>query len=632
MATAGHVDHGKTSLLKALTGHDPDRLKEEKERGMTTDLGFAHLKIGDDVICGFIDVPGHGKFLKNMIAGVGGIDMALLVVAADEGVMPQTRQHANILSLIGVSCVVVCLTKADLADDQQIQIVKSQVENLVDAHNFELIDCLSVSSKTMHGLDELKSVLGRTLVEFQKKKVDQSANAEAAFLPIDRVFAKPGFGTVVTGTLVAGQIQVGDQVEIEPAGARARVRRLETFGQEVQSAFSGQRLAVNLAIRADGANKEKLTRGDVLVGKEISPTEKIVVELSGKSPESPGYKAADHVGEAVRVYHGTAECPGRLSWVERLSDDQSDSRSIAQIVLSVPLVAWPSDRMLVRFADDTIDGGHLLMSDRPRWLTRVKMSELATFLLAGKWSEAIEWYLSSSPQSVIRSESLEKFLAPRFLEKTVDELIACESIMQIDEYLASRKAVAGLWQGLEGRLQKADSEAGLSLESLRSSTGLDRKAFQTFVDELTAKGKVLKESDKLRLPHKKISEEIRSEKSTLAEKILNQLNIHLCLEIDELAKQCQCTVSQTRSVLTFLSENQKAFVLGHEFAASKESLNLVHREIAKLWQAKKDIAPGDLRAALNTSRKYVMPLLGYFDDHQITRRLPSGRVLLRGVD
>lgn len=633
VATAGHVDHGKTSLLKALTGYDPDRLKEEKERGMTTDLGFAHLKIGDDLVVGFIDVPGHGKFLKNMIAGVGGIDMALLVVAADEGVMPQTKQHANILSLIGVRSIIVCLTKVDLVDGKQIQIVRGQVENLVAAHKFELLDCVGVSSKTGVGLNELKSALSKSLVHSQMQRNDQTSDTNSAFLPIflpiDRVFAKPGFGTVVTGTLVSGKIQVGDQVQIEPAGARARVRRLETFGQEVQAALAGQRLAVNLALRADGKDKEKLTRGHVLVGQKTTPTEKIIVELTGQSHEMLGYKPSDHVGEAVRVYHGTAECPGRLSWVEKLSADQNDGRAIAQIVLSVPLVAWPSDRVLVRFADDTIDGGSLLVSDRPRWLARGEISEFAAILLAEKWSEAIEWYLNASPQRILKAQSLEKFLAPKVLNQKIDELVACQAILHIDEYVASRQSANILWQGLEANLEKANSDKGLPSESLRSSTGLDRKAFQTFIDELQASGKILKESDKVRLPHQIISEEKRSEKSALAEKIQKELSNHLCLEVDELAKQCCCTVADARNALALLSESQKAFVVGYEFAATADSLNLVHREIAKLWQAKKDISPGDLRAALNTSRKYVMPLLAYFDDNQITRRLPSGRVLLR---
>lgn len=262
VATAGHVDHGKTSLLRALTGIDPDRLKEEKLRGLTTDLGFAHLSLKSDdgsatTKIGFVDVPGHGKFLKNMLAGVGGIDMALLVVAADEGPMPQTDQHAKILALLGVKNVLLIVTKIDLASVEEQQSAALAAQKMLAKYDLICVNSIFVSSTTKRGLDEIVPALLIGL----KNVVDRTERLDSpVYLPIDRVFTKTGYGTVVTGTLVRGTLDVGSNVLVEPGSLSARIRGMESFGKSINKAHAGQRLAINLVLK----QTKPLERGQAL--------------------------------------------------------------------------------------------------------------------------------------------------------------------------------------------------------------------------------------------------------------------------------------------------------------------------------------------------------------------------------
>jgi selenocysteine-specific elongation factor len=374
LATAGHVDHGKTSLIKALTGTNPDRLKEEQERQMTTDLGFAHLILpapGKDGAAGigtlglgFIDVPGHGKFLKNMLAGVGGIELALLVVAADEGPMPQTVQHIKILSLLGVSKAVVALTKADLVDQSRCAIVETKVRALLERFNISVVglECVStVKGENGQGIAALKETLAKTLANLNLKPSSASsapsspapvssssssssssapapaapappapasppasskanaapAAAVAGYLPIDRVFAKSGYGTVVTGTLVEGSFKVGDQVTIEPGGVAARIRGLETFGQAQEVARAGQRLAINLSAKE---HKVTLIRGLCVLGGTKNVTSDLFLHVLDFGAENDSDEGAEKkyklTPQPIKLYHGTMEAAGSLRWLE----------------------------------------------------------------------------------------------------------------------------------------------------------------------------------------------------------------------------------------------------------------------------------------------------------------------------
>src|SRR5262247_2938072 len=335
VGTAGHIDHGKTSLVKALTGTDTDRLPEEKARGITIDLGFAFLAEPDGLTIEIVDVPGHERFVKNMLAGVGGIDLALLVIAADEGVMPQTREHLAICQLLRIKAGMVALTKTDLAEPEWIELVKDDVTRLLEATFLAGCPVVPVSVKTGKGLSELRQTLARLAAQVPARASDQTPR-----LPVDRVFTIRGFGTVVTGTLMTGRLGVEDRVEIFPRGIQAKVRGLQVHGHAVESAQAGQRTAVNL----QGVERAAIERGDVVApAGTLVPTLLLdgTLELLEEAPRP--VKTRDR----VRFHTGTQEVMARVLPVGR-PELGPGSGCHARFRLEAPVVALPGDRFVVR--------------------------------------------------------------------------------------------------------------------------------------------------------------------------------------------------------------------------------------------------------------------------------------------
>ena len=355
IGTAGHVDHGKTVLIKALTGIDADRLAEEKRRGITIDLGFAHLDWPDGAQAGIVDVPGHEKVIKNMLAGAGGIDLALLVIAADDGVMPQTVEHLDILSLLGVQDGLVVLTKTDLVDAAWLELVRTQAVELVQGTFLEGKPILPVSAVMGAGLPELKDALHRLVLNAQEK------SALAPFrLPIDRVFSVDGFGTVVTGTVIEGAVRPGEDVELTPSGLSGRVRTVQVHGKAVDAAYAGQRAALNLS----GLKKEDIRRGDAAVKPgSVRPSRMLDVRLRCLADS----RRAILSGSQLHLYHGTAVQLAKAVLLDR--DELSPGRDCyAQLRLTEPIAAKSGDRFVVRFYSpvETIGGGTVLDPCPPR--------------------------------------------------------------------------------------------------------------------------------------------------------------------------------------------------------------------------------------------------------------------------
>jgi selenocysteine-specific elongation factor len=349
MGTAGHIDHGKTQLIKTLTGIDTDRLKEEKERGITIDLGFAHLRFANDTEVGVIDVPGHERFVRNMLAGVGGIDLVMLVIAADEGVMPQTREHLAICQLLRIKDGLVALTKTDLVDEDWLGLVTEDTHAFLKGTFLEGKPIVPVSAKTGQGIDELKQVLQTLVADVPPKQL-----AGKFRLPIDRVFTIRGFGTVVTGTLFSGSIRVEDRVEIYPKGIEVKVRGLQVHNESVPEAIAGQRTAINL----QGIEKVELERGDVL-GRpgEFSPTFMLDAFLQ-HLPDAP--RPLRHRAR-VRLHLGTSELMGRVILLDRDALAPGEEAYV-QYRLEAPAIALPHDRYVIRSYSpvQTIGGGVLL--------------------------------------------------------------------------------------------------------------------------------------------------------------------------------------------------------------------------------------------------------------------------------
>ena len=356
VGTAGHIDHGKTSLVKALTGTDTDRLPEEKARGITIDLGFAFLEEPDGLTIEIVDVPGHERFVRNMLAGVGGIDLAMLVIAADEGVMPQTREHLAICSLLQIKAGLIALTKADLVEPDWLELVREDVSGVVRGTFLEGAPIVPVSSKTGQGLDDLRAVL-RTLAA----SVPRRGTDELPRLPIDRVFTVRGFGTVVTGTLTAGALAADDRVEVYPRGAEAKIRGLQAHGRPVTSARAGQRTAINL----QGLERASIARGDVVgLPGTLVPSSLVdgTLELLPDAPRPVKTRTR------VRFHVGTSEIMARALLLDRAELAPGET-AFARFRLEAPLVARPGDRFVVRSYSPvvTIGGGTLLDVDPPRF-------------------------------------------------------------------------------------------------------------------------------------------------------------------------------------------------------------------------------------------------------------------------
>lgn len=616
ISTAGHVDHGKTSLIRALTGIDPDRLKEEKERQMTTDLGFAHLKLSEDIIVGFVDVPGHGKFLKNMLAGVGGIDLALLVVAADEGPMPQTRQHVRILSLLGVTRAVVALTKIDMVDDaDQRALASEEIAEMLEKHGIEMLALVPVSSTKNIGLGELKDALKKALVSMGARDT-----AGGAFLPVDRVFSKSGFGTVITGTVVRGKLAVGDQIVVGPETTSGRVRRLETFGHPVNEAVPGQRVACNVVLK----DNRELSRGDVILGRELPATRMMLVSLVDR-PRLAGEKFVEKLeGHPVRLYHGTAECHGYIRWAQLVGE--SGDTAVALIAMDDPAVALAQDRFVIRLSDESIFGGEVILRERPKWMKRADLLALAGDVLEHNFEDALMKFISATPQKIARISQIELFMpAPHDRE-----LIGRSKVVVLGENVLTAETRMQLQASLLDAVRKSGAESA-SLEAVRTSMSLrlDRATFQVLVDEEVAAGKLARAGDQLALPSSGAARPADPAAAKLEHDVKELLVQNLCLEIKEIATAVGTDQSKVKAALAALSKRGEAVVIAHEFAVSAENLKKCHQTLSEIWQVKKNISPSDFRESMGTTRKYAMALLQHFDDNKITRRLQDGRVLLK---
>src|ERR1041385_1489110 len=387
VGTAGHIDHGKSALVRALTGTDPDRLPEEKRRGITIDLGFADLQLGDLKI-GFVDVPGHERFVKNMLAGAHGIDLLALVIAADEGVMPQTREHFDICRLLGVRNGLVVITKKDLVDEEMLVLVEDEARELIAVSFLENTPVIAVSSRTGAGLDELKA----RLAEMGKRVPPRSLDFTTR-LPIDRAFSMKGFGSVVTGTLISGKITEGDELELLPANVNVRVRGLQVHNKSVHEARAGQRTAVNLA----GIDTSQIERGMVLASAgRLRPTQIVDVWID----VLPGASRAVRSRSRVRFHIGAAEVLGRVRVLDGPTQIAAGSGGLVQLRLEAPVVAVHGDRFILRTYSpaETIAGGVIVdpFATKHRGREMEQALQLLRLLLRDDWAAKFEGFVRAA--------------------------------------------------------------------------------------------------------------------------------------------------------------------------------------------------------------------------------------------
>jgi len=670
VATAGHVDHGKSSLVKALTGVDPDRLPEEKARGITIDLGFAHLTLpvtassgqpgsqsaaSETYHLGIVDVPGHEDFVKNMVAGVGSIDLALLVVAADDGWMPQTEEHLQILNYLGVNRAVIALTKIDLADGAEAEIVAAirarlkhtaadgmHEENLPHAPGLPtaLADCPIVKTSVVsgRGLDELKETLARVL-----SGTPAPPDCGKPRLPVDRVFSLRGIGTVVTGTLAGGTLSRGQSVVISPTGQATRIRSLQNHNCEVEMSVPGMRTALNLpdvsmAGKSAQASSAGVRRGEVVTLAELAAPASTLDVLLTKSARLAGSKALAarplKDGALVRVHHGSGNWPARVSLLDR-KEMRPGEESLAQLRFDSPMLAFAGDRFIVRdwAEQSTLAGGRVLNAEASRKAFRSDRQRQFLQRVAGLLHDAagcIEARLERDGVVARQSLLLKSSFSAREIEQALSQLASAHKI-----FLSSTLAAdAAWWKALQQQALSAiaaehrnhPERPGLSLNSLRSMLKKQLPApevFDVLIAELCKTGCVQAGVTIRQAPHRPaLPPQLQGAggklRSVLAAKPLEPPS-RKELAPDAVAQQA----------LRFLLETGEAVEVGEEVVLLAENFNQAVAMVKKFLNEKGSATVSDLRQALGTSRRIMVPLLERLDREGLTQRQGDRRVLYK---
>lgn len=634
LGTAGHIDHGKTTLVKALTGIETDRLKEEKARGITIELGFAHLDLPSGLRLGIVDVPGHEKFVKNMVAGAAGIDLVALVVAADEGVMPQTREHLDICRLLGVQTGLVVLTKVDMVDQEWLELVSEDVEEFVQGTFLEGAPLVPVSSTTGQGIPELVQTLDRLASELEERP------AQGPFrLPVDRVFTMKGFGTVITGTAISGQVELGQEVEVYPAGHRAKVRGLQVHNQEVKSARRGQRTAMNL----QGLDKADIARGEVVATPgSLKPSLWLDLDLTSLPDMGRPLKHR----APVRLHTGTAETLGRVHFLDRDQLEPGQS-ALCQIRLERPVAVMAGDRFVLRsYSPVTTIAGGVVLHPHPGRRKRNRpqvMADLETLRSGSPW-EKVAVLARQAGTGGITLDELTRLvdLPPKELGALVSEMLSKQELVRFDKE-SGRMIQAGVQEELltsalelVGRFhQQQPLKPGMPREELKQRLGrelrseLEPKLFAHLLKRLTGEQKLVAEKDLLRLPEHKVR--LAEDEKALQERILKAYaqggatppNLK-----DVLDGEDQSLAREVIGVLVNQGELVKVKEELYYHAPALEKLKAVLVDYLKQNQR---IAAAQYKQLTGLPRKYLIPVLEYFDAIQLTMRVGDERVLRGGA-
>ena len=627
VGTAGHIDHGKTALVKAMTGIDADRLEEEKRRGITIDLGFAHMDLagpnGQPIHLGFVDVPGHERFVRNMLAGVGGIDVVLLVIAADESIKPQTREHFDILQLLGVQRGITVLTKSDAVDAETLDVVRLEVEEFLQGTFLEppKSPIVAVSSLTGAGLDDLK----RAIVAAAAELTPRDSHALAR-LPIDRVFTMKGFGTVVTGTLMSGTIPREEELEVFPTSRRVRVRGVQVHGQAADEAMAGQRTALNLA----GASTEDLSRGMTLAPvATFAATRRVDVKLSLLRSAPRLLKSRSRVHFHSNTMEIVAEIA--LHGVKQLTPG---SQAFARIKLPEPALLLPGDRFIIRqFSPVITIGGGVILDSVPI----PRMQELESFLwvLSGGIPEPIlQARIARRSHGGITISHLiaETGWAKSSIEAQLARALRNGTIFRIGDLLVDAAAMSRLQQTLVSTVnafhRKNSLVDGVTKEVLREQVKASADVFNACLDLLVRDKKVEASGDLVRLPGHGVvmkDEEAESKKKIEAAFASTGLKVPA---LHEVLAGLKVDKLRAQKIVTLLLREKSLVKISDELVFHRTALEELRRLVAaqKARSPKMDVAT--FKELTGVSRKYAIPLLEYLDRERVTRRVGDAREIL----
>lgn len=616
IGTAGHVDHGKTTLVQALTGINPDRLLEEKERGLTIELGFAWLTLPTGRKISIVDVPGHERFIKNMLAGVGGIDLALIVIAANESVMPQTIEHLAILDILHVKSGLVVISKVDLVDQEMVELVAAEVEDILKHTTLEGAPIVRVSAITGTGLQELKETLDHLLETTQVRK-----DSGRARLPIDRSFAMPGFGTVVTGTLIDGSLSVGMDVEILPSGKVARIRGLQSHHQKVDEASPGLRLAINLS----GLSHDEIDRGDLLtIPGWLRPTIAMDVRLELLANAPRGLKH----NSPVTFHTGATETTAKVRLLE--TDELSPGQKTwAQIRLETPLAPVKGDYFVIRSSGSTLGGGTVVdpYAKRHRRYHSPTLERLEIMETGTQAEILIQTLRPSEPASVqvlANLSNLSQIEVRTLLKELADDrrVIILESNSHTPGSLIYS---AEGWVTLRARVsdsltlyhKRHPLHQGMRKEELRSRLNISGQEFALVLPRLIEEGTVIEERNTIRVPQHQVL--LSDGQRRLLEQYMGNLRSNpysppTDRHLDD-------------DLLIMLVDEGKVVKVGESIIYESGVYNEIVDTIITTIQRQGKINVGQVRDQFNTSRKYALSLLEHLDQRHITRRVGDDRVL-----
>jgi selenocysteine-specific elongation factor len=630
LGTAGHIDHGKTALIKRLTGIDADRLKEEQSRGMTIDIGYAHMVVDRKLQLGVIDVPGHERFIKNMVAGATGVGLVILVVAADDGVMPQTREHLEIMEILGVELGAVALTKIDLVDEELVELAEEDVRDFVRGTFLENAPLVRVSSVTGEGFDALQAVLSELV-----QKAEGPSDAGPLYLPVQRAFASEGHGTVITGVPVRGRVSVGDVLELAPAGRSVRVRGIEAYGNQLEEARAGHRTALNLA----EVGHREIQRGDVLgTPGYFRAWSKVVARLRMLGSRKTPLKHQ----ASIRFHVGTAETTGRAFLLEgkKLSPGET---GFVQLRLDAPLVAAPGDRFIIRtISPMTTLGGGLVIRGTERRLKSGRdwvMEEVRRWekLTAGPKEAVCEVLREAGTDPLTLKDIARRAgLRPEEAKATADALGEKEAIRAVgtgDRFLLG-EAFEALLKRMEEELASFHRDhplaEGLDRVALRTAVGVGKAVFETAFRALTETGRVALHQGLARAEGFSVS--------------LSEEEGKLLTELEEAYRKAGVKPPAPEEAFQALGDDRTPTLYrllvqrGTLVEISRDGLTFhrdvladVKKQVVDLIREKGELVAAEFRDRLGTTRKYIIPLLEHFDKIGLTIRVENQRFLREHV-
>ncbi len=633
LGTAGHIDHGKSTLIEALTGTDPDRLAEEKRRGITIELGFAELPLPDGTAMGVVDVPGHERFVRQMIAGATGIDLALLCIAADDGIMPQTREHLAVLQLLGITDCVIALTKSDLVDDEWVELVSEEVRSELEGTPFAQAPIVAVSARTGNGLPTLL----QTLCD-KAATIKGAARTGSVRLPVDRVFTIKGAGTVITGTLWQGTVAPGDELEVLPSGLTARVRSVQVHGKEVEQSVAGNRTALNLV----GLKTSDIRPGDFLATPgTLEATNRFDASFT-YLPTAASERPLES-GSRVHVAHGTREVTGRLLFMDGVSQATANDTLFAQVRLDTPLPVSHGDNFVVRsFSPVHVIGGGTVLNSQPRHRTNLGNEDRALLEALSQEDELAMCHAVIDADDVpastadiaqitgLAANKVEKLLSK---EAAAAKKAPYQKLGDAPSYWAKPATIQKHVMTMENLLLKFHAQepqaTGMAKATLqqRYPRHLEDGCFEALFGKAVESGKLV--FNKGEVSHPKASAGARNLEEQTAQTLLSALREQGCTPnpLETVFQEAGLSKAQGNKAVLALEAAGTAQRIDRTFCFSAEALDQLKHAVVSYLEEHGQATAAELKTAMETSRKYAIPLLEYFDQTRVTKRQGDMRVL-----